>query len=222
MHMNMLHLQRINNVSSISESLTSSVSTEQFEAAPTSNAAAEPMPAQHNDLDEQARGLTCTKRAVAEGTQTRVRKVDSTPAFSKILSIPSDAVGRVIGEKGARIKYLQGTPGLVTCKLDRAGLNTSTLCLAGSAAAVADAEREVRIVLSRATTALKNTSRRIHSWTLSPDGSLITPRNVHKTGRRPPHVHTTGVGKNFHAARKQGKRKEYEKERAMQLRSHAF
>ena len=85
---------------------------------------------------------------------------------------------------------------------------------------MANANAVIRFKLNTASKTLKNQSRKIHSWTLDPSGRMRTPTEVHKTGGLAPHVHVTGIGKNFHAARKQGKRFDLQKERAQGLRQY--
>jgi hypothetical protein len=131
--------------------------------------------------------------------------------------VPSEAVGRVIGAKGAKIATLRTTPGITVCALEKTALNAHTLRLSGTEEAVGAVTKEVTELMAIARRQLENSVRE-HSWTLTPDGRMRTPREVHQTGGKAPTPHTTGVGRNHYAARMQGKRFEKEAERADQLR----
>lgn len=136
------------------------------------------------------------------------------------ITIPSEAVEHVIGGKRAHIGVVQTTPGLVSCILKATTLNAHTLYLTGSQQAIDEATAQVNSRIKLARRLLEN-SMREHSWTLTSDGRMRTPREVHQTGHSAPRPHTTGVGRNHYAARKQGKRFEKEAERADQLRREA-
>ena len=144
----------------------------------------------------------------------------STPSIEagQHIHVPSHAIGHIIGRGGLTLKYLRGIPGMVKCFLVNDGANSKTLSIEGSAVAVAEAAKLVAGKIGVADRLLHNTMRD-HSWTLTVNKELRTPREVHKTGDRAPHYHTTGQGKNFHAARMQAKHKDTERELAAQLRT---
>ena len=144
------------------------------------------------------------------------------PVTKAAVPVPSQAVGRIIGKNGANIIRMRNSPGITLCQLKTIGLNSKELHLHGSSAAVAEALTDCKYKIATANKQLANNSRKIHSWTVSKNGHhLFTPREVHSTGDKPPHPHATGVGKNHHAARKQGKKFEREKAIARQLREDA-
>lgn len=158
------------------------------------------------------------------------RVPDSRPSLAlceRIYDIPSEATGRIIGTKGVCLTYLRGSAGVARVSLRNTGagnaerpLNHKVLRVSGTNEGVAKADAVIRFKLSTASKTLSNRSRKIHSWTLDPCGRMRTPAEVHKTGGLAPHVHATGIGENFHAARKQGKRYDLQKERAQGLRQH--
>ena len=135
--------------------------------------------------------------------------------------VPCHATGLVIGKKGANIKRLQQCAGVDRCTLRDTGPNSAVLVVRGLKHAVDAVVRDVESTIADADRHLRNDSRATHSWTVLPSGEVALPRVVHKTGDPPPRPHSTGVGRNFHAARKRGKRVENEKERIRDARERA-
>ncbi|KAE9041042.1 hypothetical protein PR002_g4643 [Phytophthora rubi] len=84
--------------------------------------------------------------------------------------------------------------------------------------AIGELQRHVSEKLKFADRQLSNRSRKEHSWTLTKNNNLRTPREVHHTGKAAPRRYAPGVGNNHHHAKKQAKKIEKEKELAAHLR----
>lgn len=159
------------------------------------------------------------------GTPHRTPRTGSTKAMpigatQYSANIHPEAAGRIIGAGGIGLRYIKQTKGIYKATFKRVDLNFHTLLVVGTEDAVAEVRKLVEFKIGLSTTQLHN-KLRDHSWTLTPDGRMRTPREVHKTGDPRPSVHLTGVGGNFHAARKRGKKYDLEKERANGLRKGA-
>lgn len=190
-------------------------------------------------LQKDGRSADAVKGSPSATVSTEHKPPQFAPQPCKriIIPIPSEAMGRVIGARRVAITFYRNTPGISFVDLEKAAsapgarghqsqtvgvtLNSGDLIVRGSPEAVETVRREVALRIARSSTMLHNQSRKIHSWTLSPNGRMRTPGEVHKTGRPEPRTFTTGINKNFHAARKVGKKKDLLRERANGLRLHA-
>jgi hypothetical protein len=165
-------------------------------------------------------GDTTISKTGAPYRPPRAAKEIPVGATQHSMVIHPEAAGRVIGTGGVCLRYIRDTKGIYEVALDRVDPNFHVLRVAGTDDAVARVRKLVEFKVGVSTKQLNN-KLRVHSWTLTPDGRMRTPREVHKTGDLRPSVHSTGVGRNFHAARMKGKKHDLEKERANNLRKRA-
>ncbi|KAE9049269.1 hypothetical protein PR003_g3827 [Phytophthora rubi] len=134
------------------------------------------------------------------------------------MKIPAHAVGVIIGKAGVGMQYLKSITGITKCTLKATTLNEQLLTAFGTAEAIGELQRHVSEKLKFADRQLSNRSRKEHSWTLTKNNNLRTPREVHHTGKAAPRRYAPGVGNNHHHAKKQAKKIEKEKELAAHLR----
>ena len=102
--------------------------------------------------------------------------------------IPPQAIGLIIGKKSASInalRQLDGIQSVLICDLDIKP-SCKNLKIIGTPVGVRGVEEIINHKISHASHNLANQSRALHSWTLSHNGTIFTPREVHKTGHHVP------------------------------------
>jgi hypothetical protein len=136
----------------------------------------------------------------------------------KDIPVPNAAAGWVIGKQGANIKALKSIAGLNRCDLVPDGINFHVLHVSGSRKAVDYVASEVIFKIKVREKNISNESRATHSYSLDGKGNMLTPREVHHTGKPAPKPALPGIGTNWHRRKGEGKRFDKERERANQLR----
>ena len=94
-----------------------------------------------------------------------IKKDDDTtraldPVVECKISIPAEAMGRIIGARGSNINALRAMTGMEACELKSVGLNTNELSMRGSKTAIAQASSEIQFKLTIAKKQLQDTSTR--------------------------------------------------------------
>ncbi len=102
------------------------------------------------------------------------------------LPIPSEAIGRIIGTQQVHIKMLRHIPNITKVQLVKKTPNTHVVLIVGRIDAVTQVVNTAQNKICRAQTSLSNQTRAVHSWHPTSTGQILTPREVHKTGRRAP------------------------------------
>ncbi len=136
--------------------------------------------------------------------------VQQTETNKVSIRVPSEAISRV----RKSIKPYRRLKGIGNIELRTSELKPTEkeLHIVGDDSAIQEMIRDINKIICAAEMSLRNASRKNHSWTLTDGGELLTPREVHKTGKKAPQCHTTGVGRNHYAARMQGKHKDRERD----------
>jgi len=103
------------------------------------------------------------------------------------ITIPSEAVGRIIGKGGANINALKETVGIKSIDLRNHTANTHILKIMGTSNAMKEVQKMVEGRVLIAKRQLTNESRAVHSNTPTGSYGRIYPANkVHQTGTSDP------------------------------------
>ncbi len=111
--------------------------------------------------------------------------------FTEEVVIPSEAIGRIIGKKGANIMSLKQMRGIRSVALIHNSANSKKMIIIGETEdAISHVISIANECITRGQRHLANTSRSLHSWEPSLSGRILTPREVHKLGKYAPKIGT--------------------------------
>lgn len=111
--------------------------------------------------------------------------------FTEEVVIPSEAIGRIIGKKGANIMSLKQMRGIRSVALIHNSANSKKMIIIGETEdAISQVISIANECITRGQHHLANTSRSLHSWEPSLSGRILTPREVHKLGKHAPKIGT--------------------------------